>query len=439
MSLFGFADIKFNKVTGAGSGNRDDGNGPLRALEGTAFDQRSLRYPVDIGNYDKGHYMVFYIREQKASRFAKNDNVSDDVISGSRVDGATQFQNIPLVGNAATNFGSGLLSKLNSGLGELNSATGGALSGITGAVSKAAGGVVGTVNSLFGQAASITVGDAKATQSVLSTNIAAITNDSFIKTTQLTKDAIALYMPDTLQFQYSQSYSDLQLGGELIGQIVAAGRTAMGTYESEGAFKAAGGIAQAAVTGAIKKGTQAAGEALGGPNSGQVGAYLASKIVTNPLLEIIYQSPNFRNFQFDFMFYPRDEREALEVQQIVERFRFHQAPEYARETMGFLIPPSEFDIRFYYGGAENPNIPKIGTCVLKDIQINYAPNGWSAYEVPGESLPSLGRTGMPVAMQLTLSFQETSILTKRNYRDASSGQGIASMRDGDARPGEAGA
>jgi hypothetical protein len=136
---------------------------------------------------------------------------------------------------------------------------------------------------------------------------------------------------------------------------------------------------------------------------------------------MIYKSPNFRTFQFDFTFYPRDEREALEVQRILERLRFHQAPEIFKangtESSGFLVPPSEFDIKFYYAGGENPNIPQIATCVLTTIDINYAPNGFSAYEVPGENKPSLGRTGMPVAIQATLQFQETTYLTKEDFRE----------------------
>jgi hypothetical protein len=76
-----------------------------------------------------------------------------------------------------------------------------------------------------------------------------------------------------------------------------------------------------------------------------------------------------------------------------------------------LIPPSEFDIKFYYSGKENDNIPKIGSCVLKDIQVNYAPQGWSAYEVPGQSA-TLGGTGMPVGIEMTLSFQEITYITK---------------------------
>ena len=137
--------------------------------------------------------------------------------------------------------------------------------------------------------------------------------------------------------------------------------------------------------------------------------------VQNPLLELIYKSPSFRTFQYDFVFYPRDEGEALQVQRIIERLRFHQAPEFFSDTKGFLVPPSEFEIRFFYGGYENPNIPQVATCVLTSIDVNYAPNGFSAYEIPGESQPSLGRTGMPVAIQMSLQFQETSYLTKNDF------------------------
>jgi len=62
MSLFGFGDIKFNN-------NRRSGFGPLAALEGTEFQRTTYRYPLDVGAFDKGHYMVFYIRQQKKTSF----------------------------------------------------------------------------------------------------------------------------------------------------------------------------------------------------------------------------------------------------------------------------------------------------------------------------------------------------------------------------------
>jgi hypothetical protein len=118
--------------------------------------------------------------------------------------------------------------------------------------------------------------------------------------------------------------------------------------------------------------------------------------------------------------FPRSEKEALEVHNIIDLLRFHQAPELVANSGGaFLYPPSEFDISFYYNGGINHNIPKISTCVLESIQTDYAPGGFAAYEVEGElksdtGLPGdgKGRTGMPVAIRLSLSFRETEYLVK---------------------------
>jgi hypothetical protein len=407
MSLFGLADIKFNK--------QESPKGPLRALEGSEFKNTTLRYPSDVGNYDKGHYMVFYIREQKNTSFqssagpASSDSIINDLSQGST------FQNTALVNNSVSNFGSGLLNKLNSGLSTLNSATGGALSGITGSISSGAGGLLGNINNLFGQRPTIVSGDAASTQKIIGNSIKSISNNSFIKTTQLTKEAIALYMPDTLAYTYSQSYDTASMGGELAGQALAAGAASLDKFKDEGAMKALGSLGKSAGLLGTQKAFEVGGSLTGSSQTAQVAFQAVTGVVTNPLLEMIYKSPNFRQFQFDFTFYPRDEKEAYEVQRIIESFRFHQAPEFVKGTQGFLVPPSEFDIRFYYGGYQNPNIPQIATCVLTNIDVNYAPNGWSAYEIPGESQPQLGKTGMPVSIQLGLQFTEKTYLTKKDF------------------------
>jgi hypothetical protein len=54
--------------------------------------------------------------------------------------------------------------------------------------------------------------------------------------------------------------------------------------------------------------------------------------------------------------------------------------------------------------------------VLEQIIVNYAPQGFTAYESANELRPGLGRTGMPVAIEMTLRFKETQIMTKDNYR-----------------------
>jgi len=410
MALFGFSDISFNKS----SGNRI---GPLSSLSGSQFETTTLRYPLDIGNTDKSHYVIFYIREQKESSF-KRTTVSDFSDSGGI--GSLSLVDLTNPQKLATNYGNELMGKINNGLNQVNQKTGGILSGLTSAISKAAGGIIGgitgSIGNIFGQANISLGGGSFATQALIDNSIKRITGGSlnFLRTTKLTTDAIALYMPDTLQYTYAQSYDQLALGSELAGQALAGGKSVYDAFQS-GNAEGIGAIGKTAAEIAKQKAGTGVAKLLGSEQTGQA-ILAATGRVQNPMLEMVYKSPNFRTFQFDFTFYPRDEREALEVQRILERLRFHQAPELMPNAGGFLIPPSEFDIKFYNSGKENPNIPQIATCVLVSLDINYAPNGWSAYETPGENNPSLGRTGMPVSIQATLQFQEMTYLTKADFR-----------------------
>lgn len=421
MAFFGFGELTISK------GNVER-RGPLSPLlVPSEFNQTTLRYPLDVGNYDKGHYVVFYIKQQKQTSYRGNVASNPEAINESG--GSFSAASIPFGGPRAS-LGSQLLGALNNGLGRINSATGGVLNGITSTISGAAGGVIGGIGNLFGSSNIVLGGNSAATQSIVDTSVKKITGGGgldFLRTTELTTDAIALYMPDTLAYTYSQSYDQLSLGGELAGQALSGGKAALDAFKeagggSDGAMAAGKTIIKTAGLTATKKGFEAAGGLTGSSQTADVAFTALTGKVVNPMLEMIYRSPNFRTFDFEFSFYPRDEKEALEVQRIIERLRFHQAPELAKESQGFLLPPSEFDIRFYYGGQLNPNIPQVATCVLTAISTDYAPNGFSAYEMPGENKPALGRTGMPTAIRLNLSFQETTYLTKRDFREDTVGQ-----------------
>ena len=409
MALFGFSDISFNK----GSSQR---KGPLAPLVQNEFQTTLLRYPLDIGNADKGHYMVFYIREQRNTSFKRGSFASVDRIDSTQATEKQLLSGLPSgVGPGGSSIGQELLGKVNGALGQLNAKTNGALSGVTSVLGKAATSAASAIDNVFGKAGVTLGGNSAATSTHIDTSIKAITGGSLglTRTTKLTKDSIAMYMPDTLNYTYSQGYAEQDLGEELAGKALAAGKSALDKFKSDGVVGGAGSVAKSI-------GLEAAGAITGllGDKTGGALFTAATGVVKNPMLEMIYSAPSMRSFQFEFTFYPRDEREALEVQRIIERFRFHQAPELAEGAGGFLIAPSEFDIKFYYAGSQNPNIPPIAdNCVLTQMDVNYTPNGFTAYEVPGENKPSLGRTGMPVAIQMQLQFKETTFLTKADFRD----------------------
>ena len=435
MSLFGFGDIKFNN-------NDRTGFGPLAALEGTAYERNTFRYPTDVGAFDKGHYMVFYVREQNKDTIVKGNGMTGGPDEGSGTDfpsmsaGSEQYWNI--------RTGSELTSKLTSGTNQIKSAAGNMSSSFTSKISSMGGmggfdsvpssigdlgsRVKGGLGNIFGQT-NILKGNSQTTTKLLDTSIKKITNSRFINTTKRTTEAVALYMPDTLMYNHTQSYSSISMGKGAAGTILKAGRAAVEEFQKSrdaGAskFDASLKATAAAASDLTKQGAVTAINTTG-EGSGMSLAILGQ--IQNPMLEMAYSAPNFRKFQFDFFFYPRDETEALEVQNILDRFKYHQAPSMGgdggenRSQGGTLTPPSEFDIKFYYGAGENPNIPQIAEgCVLETIDVNYAPNGASFYEVPGENIAKLGRTGMPVGVQLTLNFSETNILTKNDLRNPNS-------------------
>jgi hypothetical protein len=447
MSLFGFGNIEFE------SDGREGRFGPLGVLEGNPEYQReNFRYPNDVGAFDKGHYMMFYIREQNrtgipAGLQANKDAEIPGLGPNGAKEGAQRYWNI--------RSGSEISSKITSGANQIKSATGDLGSSFTSKISSFTGGggklggfdtgsitsslgsfgnkVKGGLGSIFGET-SVLKASPTSTSATMKTNVKQITGSRFINTTTRTKESIALYMPDTLMYNHTQTYSSISMGKGLVGGLFAAGRSALEEYKAsiQGGDDMGDSLKKAGIdaVGNVANSASVAGiQAIGNKLSSGMGTGLALGMlgqIQNPMLEMAYTSPNFRKFQFDFFFYPRDESEAMQVQNILDRFKYHQAPEFGagidKKISATLRPPSEFDIKFYYGHGENPNIPQIAEgCVLETIDVNYAPNGASFYEVPGENLPKLGRTGMPVGVQLTLNFTETTVLTKKDLRDPSSG------------------
>jgi hypothetical protein len=384
MALFTLTDISFSKNSNVRKGRAST------SLVGGGYENNIFRYPEDIGNYDKGHYMVIHINEQVRTQYAGQTTGDDPTIISNRKRFGTPspFTNLgeiaanKSVNSAITsveNYASNLVNKLPD-------------DGFFGSVKSGAKGAGEVAKQVFTNASSI----------------------NGVRTIRRTTDTIALYMPDTMNFVHQQQYSDASLTG-LPAAVLAGGASAAQSLKGN---NNANDVSKAIATNLSPFLASYALNQLG--DIGRAAFAAGFGMVQNPILELLYTSPSFRSFRFDFVFYPRSEQESKEVQNILQRLRFHQAPEIRKESNGFfLVPPSEFDIKFYYNGAENPNIPAISTCVLETIDIDYAPNGFSTYEVPGQTQPSLGETGMPVGIRLSLQFKETEILTKDNFSSMS--------------------
>ena len=379
MALFTLTDIQFKSQSRKSTAQQN--------LISNKYKTNTLRYPLDLGELDKGHYMVFHINEQVRTQFP-------GVPSGDEVTAHLQRN-------------------------DLNQSNGGSAD-TAGVFSKTAIDAINAFNktevsSTIANRTNATVRESLSeTGKFLTSNLQSFNKTGF-RTIRRTTDTIALYMPDTLAFSQSQNYSGLELGGGNAA-LLGAGISGISQFMSSDASlgqKIGEGLKNATpfVLNAIANLTGNAGRALFAGFTGTT---------VNPMMEVIYSSPEFRSFRFDFMFYPRNRIEAKEVRNIIQRIQFHQAPEVLGSNSAgglggyFLVPPSEFDIEFYYNGTVNPNIPKVSTCVLSTIDVDYAPNGFAAYEVfEDNNIPTEGGTGMPVGIRMGLVFKETRIMTKQ--------------------------
>lgn len=201
-------------------------------------------------------------------------------------------------------------------------------------------------------------------------------------------ESIALYMPNTVTFDSNNDYEDV-------------GLTAIGGAMLQTGSSWTSGLFKGSPIGAIAK---KVGSIIGDSASGLAkGAQLLQRPI-NPRIEVLFRNTLQRTFQFDFLFAPANKNETRAMEQIIKTLRFHSAPEYQNGFGAFMyIPPSEFDITFFNRGKENTSIPKINTCAITKLSVDYAPQGvYSTFQ----------STGSPVSCRMQIEFRELEVVSK---------------------------
>lgn len=212
-------------------------------------------------------------------------------------------------------------------------------------------------------------------------------NQNFLSPPRYTrriKESIALHMPNGgLVFTEPNVYEEVSmtaLAGNIVGGVLNTLLPTEGTLQS----RTEGLNLRNSIGSVISTGSQL----LGFP--------------VNPRVEVLFSTRPQRQWVFEVFMLPRSETEAATVKQIIQTIRYYAAPEIT--TSGFFfIPPAEFDITFFFNGEENQNLPRINTCVLERIDVDYAP----------EATYSTFRDGQPIAVRMSLAFREVEILHKQ--------------------------
>jgi hypothetical protein len=139
-----------------------------------------------------------------------------------------------------------------------------------------------------------------------------------------------------------------------------------------------------------------------------------SGIVINPNMELLFQGPKLRTFNFTFQFAPRFRAEADMVRQIVKAFKMFSAPEIDRTGAIFLRTPKTFQLDYIYNGdgsdvasgTTHPYLNKIKPCALTSVNVNYTPGGKYMTYADGGSM---------VQTTMTLSFNELEPIYQSDY------------------------
>jgi hypothetical protein len=380
------------------SGNNRPPTGPQNSLERTPYEFNDLRFPPKVGNDAKNiHWIKFIPTVQNKSSY----NVRKANQGNQEVMNRTDSNRLNTGGQLGSQQG-----YFDSALGAVGGSA--ALGAVFGAVSGAGAFLEGVgrgdPNTLL-KTAGAGVGGAV----VGLFSGAVVSAIDLTRKTRRAAGAISLYMPDTVNQTVVNDYDQVSLTQALgtAGLILQSGGTI-----TESAV-------EAAKSGSLSFGQtpgSAALSELAGIGAEKTGAFgqgitdvllFSAGYAQNPQVELLFKSIQNREFLFDFKFSPRDEMEAKEIIKIIQTFRFFAAPEIPKIGNGrYFIPPSEFDIQFMVGSNPNINLPKLATCVLQGIDVNYGSAGqWAAF-----------KDGMPIEIAMQLRFKEVEIMHKELVR-----------------------
>ena len=269
---------------------------------------------------------------------------------------------------------------------------------------------------------------------------------------------ISLYMPDTLNVQHDANYGEISMT-EVLGPL---GMVAQGYTDLQG--KSVAELKNSITSNPFAKSIAgnlfgAAAGKLPGVNGSALGeiAKGALGIATNPQIQLLYRGIDLRSFSLSFVFTPKSSQEAQTTKDIIDTFTYYSVPGLASAAIDgnpgqYLIPPQLFTVKFVFLGKSgvassignifssalnnlglntlfaNPTqtitsgkeakIMNIEECVLTNVSVDYAPNGWAAYN-----------DGYQIQTTLQLQFKETQILTKDRLKNQSVSENYTKDQD----------
>ena len=210
-------------------------------------------------------------------------------------------------------------------------------------------------------------------------------------------EVVTLHIEDRPSVKYGVNYQDKELGA-LTGFLAGVG-SATKSIEEGLSF---GGEAFARIAAEVAR-IPSLIPGVGSRISDLLS--VSSRTKTNPFREVLFESVDYRTFNFKYRFFPKDAQESERVQNIIKLFKFHMHPELSANKF-FYIYPSEFEIVYYYRNKVNNYFNRISECALTDMSVEYGGDQFATFA-----------DGAPTEVTLNLTFRELELMTKQTIKN----------------------
>lgn len=131
--------------------------------------------------------------------------------------------------------------------------------------------------------------------------------------------------------------------------------------------------------------------------------------ILNPNLELLFEGPQLRTFQFNIVLSAREPNESKNIRNIIRFFKQGMSVKRAQTDL-FLKAPHTFEIKYIYGitQKEHPWINRIKECALTGCTVNYTPAG--SYATFGD--------GAMTSYEIGLQFAELEAIYDDDYKNS---------------------
>ena len=129
--------------------------------------------------------------------------------------------------------------------------------------------------------------------------------------------------------------------------------------------------------------------------------------VLNPNLELLFNGPVLRPFNFTFKMSARDDLESKEIVKIIRFFKQGMSPQRTDANL-FVKAPHTFQLQYRHRGTEDHNfLNKFKECALIGLSVNYTPeNNYATFE-----------DGAMVSYEMQMQFKELDPVYNEDYTD----------------------